>query len=736
MYYVLAVFMKINFSIRDFILLLAISFFTYLNLSYWKSTVLGTLFAPPYRGPAVAVTICYLLFVAYQAVPILSKFFNFQPRAWRTKILAIFLALITLGWIGGIVLVFYKLTALSIAVIFFINGLIYLFLKQWAQKSKNNIKEINVEHDNKLKYEVPKAKIGVLLYLILLGIGFYLLIISKTGVAVLSPWQTIQPYYIPIFFLATLTLGLLIFSKLNVRSILFLLVLHSILLHSYLPLTHDLLYGADQWRHLAVESQLVEEQSLNLISFDKGNVSLIQSLNPGKLAYSQLWATEVILSRTLSINLLTINKWLVPIIWSIILPLLLFELAVIFNWKKKKALLFVWLGFLPFAWQSIGSMTLPVSYGFLVWLLLVILLLKRLKQPRWEQLVVLGLATLGSLFGYSLFFLLFLLSWVIMEIISNISNSKKKSHVMCYVLCVTCLSAIIIPVLELFTKYSYFNPNINLLNQSKQFIGNITGWFLATGPRTHDIAGGNIIFNQTPNYAFVENIFTYSLYWIPVLMILFLVAAIIGLFVALREKQAKYLWLVIMSISIWTSYELSFYFLSGERILSRRLDTVLALTLLLLFFIALNKYILSKKKKLTFILIFIFSFVITASYSLGPDTKIISMNEYKAMEYVWSQNKDENKYCIIADTYPLLALEYFSNKKIIGGGFSINQYFAQPERVDLFNKMKHNISNENWKKALSLTGAKKCWFVGGGNMLEDKVDVVKKWGNIVLLKSH
>jgi len=71
-----------------------------------------------------------------------------------------------------------------------------------------------------------------------------------------SPWQTIDKYYLPIFFLLTFFLVLIVFSQYKVKFILSLIVFHSLLLHLYLPVTHVLPWGGDVWRHIGIETSL------------------------------------------------------------------------------------------------------------------------------------------------------------------------------------------------------------------------------------------------------------------------------------------------------------------------------------------------------------------------------------------------------------------------------------------------------------------------------------------------
>jgi hypothetical protein len=576
------------------------------------------------------------------------------------------------------------------------------------------------EFDNpefKVLDETPKAKIGVIIYFGLILTGFYLLAISRSDGVLLSPWQTIKPAYIIIFFFATLILGLLIFSKLRAKTLLFLFFAHSLLLHSYLPLTHQLIYGADQWRLMAVEQQLIQGKPLSITSFNADPANFIQALDPGKLAYSQQWGAETILSRLFNLSPLSINKWSLPIIWSIIFPLLLFELGRALGWDKKQSLLFVWLGFLPFAWQAGGSFALPVNYGFICWLLMVLLLLKRIKQQRWEQIVILVLMFVLSVFGYTLYFLLFGLAWVLMEIM----RSWKGIFSPIGMAGMTIIIFLFIPAIEIISHYSYFSL-VNFATQIKQFIGNTVGFYLAFGPRPHDILGGNMIFNQTPSYAFVANIFTQWKFWIPVFMFPLIIIAIFGIVKLSKEKKIIYSWLAIMTTGLWSGYFIGFYLFLGDHIISRRLDNILTLFLMSVFVVGLNEILKRYFIRIVWkgFVILLLSIAITASYSLGPDTKTISVSEYNAMQYVWSEVKNEKNPCVIADTYPLLALEYFSAKTIVGGGLPISGDFSQTKREELFSKLSNNKDDMvTWSEAKKITGASKCWFFLEGNIVSN-----------------
>jgi hypothetical protein len=69
------------------------------------------------------------------------------------------------------------------------------------------------------------------------------------------------------------------------------------------------------------------------------------------------------------------------------------------------------------------------------------------------------------------------------------------------------------------------------------------------------------------------------------------------------------------------------------------------------------------------------------------------------------------KYCVLANTWPLLALESESGREIVTGGFPFYYEYRQPERVQLFDNMNKNPSVKDMERALAITGAKDCYFM-------------------------
>jgi hypothetical protein len=89
----------------------------------------------------------------------------------------------------------------------------------------------------------------------------------------------------------------------------------------------------------------------------------------------------------------------------------------------------------------------------------------------------------------------------------------------------------------------------------------------------------------------------------------------------------------------------------------------------------------------------------------------VSVDEYRAMQAVSHQSEGKAP-CVIAGTYPLLALEAVSHKQIVGGGFPITHAFEQSELQKIFGSLSEDPNNESsWQLALLATGAKTCYLV-------------------------
>lgn len=674
---------------KEGIISLAWSFFTLINIVFWHSSIGGWL-----------ILSVFCLYFAAGAHRFLRQYFGVSTSL-RIRVLAVFLVLCVWGSVGGLVALIYKMSALALAISTFFTGLFFGYLKLHSADEIEQTAEIEDENKQVLE-ELPSSKVGVFIYFSLVAAGFYLLYQSKSSLSLDTPWQAISSDFIWVFFTTTLVLGLLIFSRLKSGTILFLLVVHSFLAHAYLPLTHELFYGADGWRHLATQGSWWQNGAIVAPALSAPAVGFWQSLDIGAFAYAQFNTLALLLQKLCQVDPIVFIRYFLPLVWSVILPIILFELGRVYGLQKKAALFLVWLAAWPFALQVSGSFSLPVNLGLLFWLLALWLMIKNNQTQSDSGQIFLIILGILSVFTHTVFFVLFWLSFISINVLKvNFSKIGLFFTAVCV--------ALLIPLLELVSNFSNINYQLNWWTQTKSLMGNFSAWYLAFGLRVSDIATGNIFFNQPPFSLLTMNWFVAWRGWVVVLMLVFWLGWLFGIKKMLQAGSKINNFWVVFSVGVFGSYIISRYFLSGENILARRLDATLAILFILP--IVYLGYNFLKNKMVIFLVVLIFSAAMSTAYSLGPDTHAVSVGEYNAMRYIWDKEASNKKLCVLADTYPLLALEQISSRQIVGGGFPIDSIFAQPERMQLLYLSKVN-PKLAIQQAQDLMGVSSCYLVG------------------------
>jgi hypothetical protein len=649
--------------------------------------------------------------------------FNFENN-WRSKLLGTLAGIFALGSMCGVFLVFWRLGPIQIFLAMILVGLAAEYL------SGQKLYYASSSETGGALVEIISGKYYVIAFLALIIFGFITLGQSSSGLSALSPWQIISSRYVYIFYLAALIIGGLIFSKLKTSALVGLFILLSVMMFACLPLSHELFWGADGWRHLASVEQIVSDGAVAVTNYaDAPN--WVERINPGIFSYSQFWSLLTVGAKVFNADLIQLIAWFQPILAGIFFPILFYELALAIGFGRRQSLVFCWLGLLPFAIQAAGGFSLPVNLGFLSFLLFAKVLLHRLKNPDPRQIpILIGIGAL-TLFGYALFAILFFVLWGAVEIILRFKHKFENKKTL-FMISVGACFALIIPVLEFIAGYAKFNGWNSLWLGAKSFIGNFSGYYLASGPRPHVINTGNVFFNQIPSYAFMPNGFTEWRWWIIVLMVLIFVGAIFGAVKLLRDTNPAKNLVALFGIGIFTGQTISRYFLTGDNILSRRLDAVVAVFILIFLFTAIEKFF-TKNLFVSVLIVFVGSIAIAASYSLGPYSRAVSANEYDAAEFVWSETANNSQHCVMGETYQLLALEAVSKKQIIGGGFPIDKNFGQAELTALFTNFKNGDSDVLRAQAKFITNAPECFLITAKN---DKIfsEDVAEFGNLSVYK--
>ncbi|MEA2065175.1 MAG: hypothetical protein U9O66_02665, partial [Patescibacteria group bacterium] len=232
---------------------------------------------------------------------------------------------------GAAVYYFYELNNISITAVIIITYLIIL--------KKNKIKNFQfqilnfqsifnqffaITGDHPLGVAILKLKnFLILIYSFLIFILFKYLFIFQTTISIRSPWQLIPNEFFIFYFLATLIL-LIICWKSKTKKPLILISAHFFLNVSVALIIYPIGYGFDQFIHQATEKVIVE----------------YGAIYPKPLYYLGQYSLVVFLSKIFSVNYVWIDKLLVPIMFALFLPTVIYNsFRKAFNFDKNISLI-------------------------------------------------------------------------------------------------------------------------------------------------------------------------------------------------------------------------------------------------------------------------------------------------------------------------------------------------------------------------------------------------------------
>ena len=593
--------------------------------------------------------------------------------------LGIFLPIFLLGLIANIFTSWLEFNSWSLLASFLIVLLILIAWYLSVRKSEAPAAEI-IEADGRWRW----PKIFSIFFIILFIAGGSLLFISASGRNLSSPWQAITVWYLPVIFAVLLLLVLAVFSRAKIVSVLIMIILSSLLIHSYL-LVYQNGFGGDRWRHLASENRIMaglEYQPTllagNLWQSDILGFKIPRALiDPGKISYGLQWSLEIIAGKVTGASAFDINKLLLPILWSIFLPLILAALAGLI-WPNRLFILFsaALAGFF-YLLQYYGAQGLPVGYGALWWSYFLIFAAAAVKSPaakRYYPIVI--LFTILMYFNYSLAFILSAMALVL-------ALAFKLKPALKYLLIF--LSAISIFVLEL------------ILAGGHLAYSGLWSWW-----RDGDL----LLFEAGRNLPYMS---TYKFLALSLFFVLILASIIINIF---RCKNRLINFIAWLFIIIMINYGLSWIFIGGSLNLARRL-TIFAALLLPLVIVWGIVYNLKKMKGIALTLILIIICLLgVLVYRSGPVLSVsVGSADYQAAEIVWQEIKgDYNNYCVLGDMELLLPLESLSDKEVVNGNFPVQENYVDIVRPRLYQKL---ISGNNYSvigETLDLSQKQHCIF--------------------------
>ncbi|TET18893.1 hypothetical protein E3J74_08930 [Candidatus Bathyarchaeota archaeon] len=301
-------------------------------------------------------------------------------------------------------------------------------------------------------------RIGEILYFFLVAFSFYSLLLSRTGEA-RTVWEVLHPAFIPTLFVATSLLLAILLTPEKVAHKLLFIIIHSILIHSLFSIVF--LAGDLSGQQMFLGRIRLVYDNAVLHGWPPWPVETVQSLVYEWFRGINFQAAlSVVFARMLSIDILWIHLFLVPVLWGVFTPIAVYLTTYTFTKNKKVAVLAsLLLSAFPYA-TYFGAISVPNSLGYIFFLYSLYFMLKNLDSNDSKTRVLMLTFSFFSLLSHHLTgiisFSLLLLSLTFKSYRGEKSPSitAKISLVTSFILCASLLPFSLI-YLRLFRAGTY-----------------------------------------------------------------------------------------------------------------------------------------------------------------------------------------------------------------------------------------------------------------------------------------
>lgn len=290
----------------------------------------------------------------------------------------------------------------------------------------------------------------------LIGLSFYLLIISRAGEAH-TVWEVLNPVFMPVLFVATSILtAVLLVSEEEVHIKLIFVVIYSILVHSFFSIIFP---GGDLsgQQTMLGRSRLVDENVVLYGVFDPGETT--STLYDWFRGENFQAALTVALARMLSIDLMWVHLFLVPVLWGVFTSIVAYltTLAVTKN-EKASILASVLISAFPYA-TYFGAISVPNSVGFIFFFCSLYFILKYLSSNE-RRIVILTL--IFCFFSFLTHYLAGMMSFsflILAIAFKSFTTQGEKSAISTSSIVISfILSVVLLPLSLIYLRY--FRPSI------------------------------------------------------------------------------------------------------------------------------------------------------------------------------------------------------------------------------------------------------------------------------------
>ena len=368
------------------------------------------------------------------------------------------LLIVFLGLISWFIMIIYNLDILQSATALAIVSILSSSLNKLLRKHLKG-DDTQPEITNK---SFTFINIVEIIYLLLIAVSFYLLFTSRSG-EIYTVWQFMHPMFIPLFFVATFFLTLIIFSPARTEQKLMFIIIHSILIHSFFFIVFPAGDISGQQMMLGRTRLVYDNVILNGWPPSPSENVLRQIYSWFRPTNFQM-ALSVILARIFAVDVLWVHLLLVPTLWGVFIPIAVFMITKLFIRNQSISVLSSLLISL-FPWSTYwGAISVPNSLGYIFFSYSIVFLVKYLCSNDRKTISLMIVFSLASFLGHfltgilSFSLLLLAITFRRYQIEKNSSpKAAKASLASSLVFCASLLPLSLMYVRFFYPFYTYFS---------------------------------------------------------------------------------------------------------------------------------------------------------------------------------------------------------------------------------------------------------------------------------------
>ena len=700
-----------------------------INIHFLHSSLFGALFL-----------VLYLIVNGYFVGKVTGKLFFIQESMIRLLFgaLIVFLAVASFG---GIFITFFRFNDFILSGVTLLVSLIAMEISEHNKGlfSVSMMREIifNVLRSFRaiarelVNAPIPSVRTLILIAIILLfGLGFYTLFsLSYAEIYIKTPWDVIPDQFVLVIALLSLWLLYKIFTK-PAFFLLVPIILFSLLQHLYIPAVYRLPYGGDTWRHTASMMEIEDNGFLSSSSYD--TLKIGSFIMPSSVfttsSYASFWAGGIFLNRALNAGLISIMVWWQYLIFSLALPILFFLLFdCICDKNRSVSLLGAFLPSLFFPMQAYGAVSLPVGFGFLVFMIFLLATVFWLKKREKKYFIALCIVLILLAIQYVVYVLFgaLILGFLIVQ--------KRTSRVLRIAYLI--VSSALVPIISLFVSP---NARLDILTTGASHI--LDFWkhtllylFGLKGMDGYYLHTGNLLWHSMRDRLTDLPLFSWN-YLDTLLFFCFVAAISASIFWmcrrrAINNNPVSALFLYILFIGLMSIF-LDRSYLGGIHLLTERLDLIIDTAFIFFliggFISVRDRY--GRQPIFLWTSIVILAVMVGSTYSSGPIHGRVTMSHYNAMQalYVDMLKTGRTDYCVLSEHFPLAALESSSRGRVKNGNFPIKYGYLE-EGGKIFIKMFSRPDILWMKEAAQKSKTRGCYFVLDQRFLVDWNKTQIRW---------